>query len=117
MRQPGRYLIGQQRSSDAKLTSLEIHVGTPTERCKEINNRLIADPISSGGYENELFENLVFRYEEPNGMTRWDSPLFTVPYEDEEPPFEAIWEALVNDDGKGKAIKPNQATVLVSIEK
>lgn len=47
-------------------------------------------------------------------MSRWDSPLFTVLYDDEEPPFEAIWEALVGSDGKGKVVRPNQATVLVS---
>lgn len=46
-------------------------------------------------------------------MTRWDSPLFTVPWEDETPPFAAIWEAMIGSDGKGKVVKPNQATVLV----
>lgn len=46
-------------------------------------------------------------------MTRWDSPLFTVPYDDETPPFDAIWEALVGSDGNTKLIKPHQATVMV----
>lgn len=46
-------------------------------------------------------------------MTRWDSPLFTVPYDDETPPFEAIWEALIGSDGHTKTIKPHQATVMV----
>lgn len=46
-------------------------------------------------------------------MTRWDSPLFTVPYEDEGPPCEAIWEAMVGSDGKAKVVRPNLATVLV----
>lgn len=46
-------------------------------------------------------------------MTRWDSPLFTVPYEDEGPPCEAIWEAMVGSDGKAKVVRPNMATVLV----
>lgn len=48
-------------------------------------------------------------------MTRWDSPLFTVPYEDETPPFEAIWEAMVGSDGKTKVVRPNLATVLVCL--
>ena len=48
-------------------------------------------------------------------MARWDSPLFTVPYDDETPPFDAIWEAMVGSEGKAKAVKPNQATVLVCI--
>lgn len=46
-------------------------------------------------------------------MTRWDSPLFTVPYEDEMPPFEDIWEAMIGSEGKAKVVKPNQATVMV----
>lgn len=46
-------------------------------------------------------------------MTRWDSPLFTVLYDDETPPFDAIWEALIGSDGNTKTIKPHQATVLV----
>jgi Chromatin associated protein KTI12 len=47
-------------------------------------------------------------------MTRWDSPLFTVPYEDETPDFEAIWDAMVGSDGRAKSIKPNAATIIVS---
>ena len=46
-------------------------------------------------------------------MTRWDSPLFTVPYEDEMPPFDDIWEAMIGSEGKAKLVKPNQATVMV----
>lgn len=61
----------------------------------------------------DIFDNLVYRYEEPNGMTRWDSPLFTVPYDDEKPPFDDIWEVLVGSEGKAKTVKPNQATVTV----
>ena len=96
-----------------ELTILEVHVGTPIEKCREINKKLLADTESGDGYAEDLFENLVFRYEEPNGMTRWDSPLFTVPYDDETPPFEAIWEAMIGNEGKGKVVRPNQATVLV----
>ena len=56
----------------------------------------------------------MFRYEEPNAMARWDSPLFTVLWDDETPPYEAMWEALVGSDGEGgkKVVRPNQATVL-----
>jgi len=59
-----------------------------------------------------LFDNLVFRYEEPNGLSRWDAPLFTVPYDDAEPPCEAIWDALIGNDGKRKLVRPNQATLI-----
>ena len=92
---------------------LEVHVGTSISKCREINTRLLANSAVAGGYAEDLFENLVFRYEEPNGMARWDSPLFTVPYEDETPPFEAIWEAMVGNDSKAKVVKPSLATVLV----
>lgn len=91
----------------------KIYIGTPIAAARDINARLLADPTTDAGYAEDLFENLVFRYEEPNGMTRWDSPLFTVPYKDEAPPFEAIWEAMVGSDGKGKVVRPNTATVLV----
>lgn len=64
----------------------------------------------AGGYPDDIFENLIFRYEEPNGMSRWDSPLFTVPYMDEQPDLEGIWEAMV---GNAVKIKANAATVLV----
>lgn len=46
-------------------------------------------------------------------MTRWDSPLFTIPYEDEAPPYQDIWDAMVGSEGKAKTIKPNLATVMV----
>ena len=92
-----------------------MHVGTPADKCREINTKLLADKENDGGYEVEDFENLIFRYEEPNGMTRWDSPLFTVLDEDETPPFDQIWEAMVGSDGKTKVVRPNQATVLVCI--
>lgn len=92
-----------------------MHIGLPAEKCREINKKLLADKEQDGGYEEEDFENLIFRYEEPNGMARWDSPLFTVVEEDQTPPFEQIWEALVGSDGKAKVVRPNQATVLVCI--
>lgn len=90
--------------------SCVVHVGTQHPKCKEFNDTALSD--KTGGYEPEVFENLVFRYEEPNGMTRWDSPLFTIPFEDIEPPCEAIWEAMVGSDGKAKVVRPNAATVL-----
>lgn len=92
-----------------------MHVGTPVEKCREINKRLLDDPKVDGGYEEDVFENLVYRYEEPNGMTRWDSPLYTVLYDDVEPPVGRIWEAIVGSEGKRKVVKPNMATVLVCL--
>lgn len=63
-------------------------------------------------YERETWENLVFRYEEPNGMSRWDSPLFTVVWDDASPPCDAIWAALFGTEDKKVAVRPNQATVM-----
>jgi protein KTI12 len=96
-----------------RLIVLELHVGTTPDRCRENNKKLLADKDTDGGYDEEDFENLIFRYEEPNGMTRWDSPLFIVVEEDATPPCEQIWDALVGSDGKLKVVKPNLATVLV----
>ena len=92
-----------------------MHIGTPAQTCREINNRLLTSLETDGGYPDDVFENLIFRYEEPNGMTRWDSPLFTVLYSDDAPPFEAIWEAVIGKEGETKVVKPNAATVLVGL--
>jgi len=73
----------------------------------------LADKDKDGGYEEEDFENLIFRYEEPNGMTRWDSPLFIVVQEDVAAWCDQVWDALVGSDGKAKVVRPHQATVLV----
>lgn len=107
-----------------------VHVGTPVEKARRINaERLakrttlgaeeVADTMNRVGeedqpYESECWENLVYRYEEPNAMARWDAPLFTVLWEDEMPPCEAIWDALVGSDAEGgkKLVRPNQATVM-----
>ena len=80
-----------------------------------MNKKLLAAEKRTAGYDADVFDNLIFRYEEPNGMNRWDSPLFTVPYDDEQPPCEAIWEAIIGSDGNAKIVKPHQATVMVSL--
>lgn len=64
-------------------------------------------------YEQHNWDNLVFRYEEPNPMTRWDSPLFAVLWEDDEAQtkrtFDDLWDAMA---GEGrKVVKPNQSTI------
>lgn len=95
------------------LTAHKVHVGTPIEKCQRINTRLLEDQTKDGGYAEDIFDNLVYRFEEPNGMTRWDSPLFTVPYDDEMPPCDEIWETMVGSEGKEKTVKSNQATIAV----
>ncbi|KAL5612852.1 hypothetical protein BROUX41_004066 [Berkeleyomyces rouxiae] len=64
-------------------------------------------------YEPANWENLVFRYEEPNGMARWDSPLFSLVWDDDETQtnktFAQIWAAIAGEERK--IVRPNQATV------
>ena len=99
-----------------------VHIGTPISQAREVNNERLAGRKEGSGemkeedkpYETECWENLVYRYEEPNAMARWDSPLFTVIWDDEMPPCEAIWDAVVGSEAEGgkKVVRPNQATVL-----
>ena len=93
--------------------SPQIHVGTPIEQCRINNERLLAEAGVTAAYEQDVFNDLVYRYEEPNGMNRWDSPLFTILLDDETPPCDQIWNAVVASDGKIKTAKPNAATVTV----
>ena len=90
-----------------------MHVGTSAEKCREINESVRSTTQGKSGYERDIFENLIFRYEEPNGMNRWDSPLFTVLFDDEQPALEEIWEAIIGSEGPLKTAKPNAATVSV----
>jgi len=105
-----------------------VHIGTPVSQARGVNDeRLAGKHVDEGSevqldgvaeeerpYESECWENLVYRYEEPNAMARWDSPLFTVLWEDMTPPCEAIWDALVGSIAEGgkKVVRPNQATVM-----
>lgn len=84
--------------------SCVIHVGAPIELCKQWN----ASRPEADKWPLDLFDALTFRYEEPNGNSRWDSPLFIVTHEDKELPVQEIWDTVVLK----KAKPPNQATVL-----
>lgn len=104
-----------------------VHVGTPVSQARGVNDERLAgrrDGEDGEGeadgvreehkpYSSECWENLVYRYEEPNAMARWDSPLFTVLWEDERPPCEAIWDAVIGSEtGEKKIVRPNAATVV-----
>lgn len=92
----------------------KVHIGTPIDKCVAINNaRLnreqssalenlpetkattddLAEPDTEEPYPSDLHQNLIFRYEEPSTHSRWDKPLFTVPWSDARPPIEEIWTA------------------------
>ncbi|KAM0719566.1 hypothetical protein Q7P37_003696 [Cladosporium fusiforme] len=93
-----------------------VQIGTQPDKCREFNEaaRSNKDATSehSPPYEPAVFDNLIFRYEEPNGMSRWDAPLFAVPFEDAKPDCDAIWEVLVGSSSAAKVVRPNAATVL-----
>ncbi|KAH8596927.1 RNA polymerase II Elongator complex associated protein-like protein Kti12 [Bisporella sp. PMI_857] len=95
-----------------------VHVGTAVDQAREVNQVRLATESEvreeEKPYTSECWENLVYRYEEPNAFARWDSPLFTVVWEDETPDCEGIWDAVIGTeaDGGRKMVRPNQATVM-----
>ena len=96
-----------------------VHIGISVDKARMINEERLAGSAElreeeDKPYTPECWENLVFRYEEPNAFARWDSPLFTVLWEDAQPDCEGIWDAVVGSDAEGgkKTVRPNQATVL-----
>lgn len=103
-----------------RTNSCVVQVGAPLDLCKEWNNNLwsetqkaeeegkVIDNSQKTGWAPDLFDALVFRYEEPNGMSRWDSPLYAVAHDDETLPIDDIWNTLVLQRPK----PPNQATLL-----
>ncbi|RAO64668.1 uncharacterized protein BHQ10_000680 [Talaromyces amestolkiae] len=94
-------------------TCCVVHIGTPIDKCVAINNSRfknqqsaqdtlpetnattddLAEPDTEEPYPSDLHQNLIFRYEEPSTHSRWDKPLFTVPWSDARPPVEEIWTA------------------------
>lgn len=96
-----------------------LQIGCMKDRAREVNEERLrqreAGTLPADGpepYEPGNWDNLVFRYEEPNPMTRWDSPLFLVVWDDDEAQtkrtFDQLWDAVA---GEGrKTIRPNQST-------
>ncbi|KAM7199078.1 Chromatin associated protein KTI12 [Naviculisporaceae sp. PSN 640] len=74
---------------------------------------ILSSTDSEEPYTPSNFENLVFRYEEPNPMTRWDSPLFTIIWQDTPAEtlqtFQKLWDVLAGE--AKKVIRPNLSTV------
>jgi protein KTI12 len=120
-------------AKNARTASCVLQVGAPVERARAVNEERIQrrDERQKNNKEGEKdgedsdpeqepytpanWENLVFRYEEPNAMTRWDSPLFTLVWDDDEAQthkvFEQIWDAVAGESAARKTIRPNQSTV------
>jgi len=103
--------------------SFSVHVGTPIDQCVANNearwrrqelrqregnngtqqiletegkptNRSEEEEDNEDPYPPELLNNLIFRYEEPSTHSRWDKPLFTVPWSDASPQVDEIWTAI-----------------------
>lgn len=118
----GNYIKGWRyqlycEAKAVRTTHCVVHIGTPIEKAREINETRLIKEIDGTEenlpYQKECWENLVFRYEEPNVFARWDSPLFTVLWNDKETPNEAIWETLIgNEKSAKKIVRPNAATIV-----
>lgn len=68
---------------------------SPVEKCRSINQEL-------GSYPNDAFEELLERFETPNNMTKWDSPLFAVAPLDQIQPemLKEICKSICTDKAK-----------------
>lgn len=86
----------------ARITSTVLYVGTSENQARKFNE--LRD--MENRWPEDLFKQLVFRYEEPNGMTRWDSPLFIV-VPDDTLPYKEMWNSMINQEPQ----KPNAATL------
>lgn len=88
-----------------------LQIGCPRDTARRLNQDRLRD-CPDEAYEPANWDNLVFRYEEPNPMARWDSPLFTLIWDDDaaqtRKTFDALWEALAGDGRP--VVRPNQAT-------
>ncbi|KAK4193613.1 chromatin associated protein KTI12 [Podospora australis] len=101
-------------AKNTRTSSCLLQIGCSVDRAREVNQA--RDDTDEKKYRDGNWENLVFRYEEPNPMTRWDSPLFTLIWEDDEAEtrkvFDKIWEEIgPGENGRKKIIQPNKSTV------
>lgn len=87
---------------ELKLRMCTVYVVAPPETCKNWNE----ERQDGRKYAPETLDNLIMRYEEPSSMVRWDSPLFTVTWEDEDVPASEIWKAVT----EGIVKPPNVGT-------
>ncbi|KAJ1878689.1 kti12, chromatin associated, partial [Coemansia sp. RSA 486] len=85
-------------------THCVVYCAISVDEARKINQRRGAQ-----AYSEQLFDELVMRYEEPNAMAKWDSPLFTVvQHINDELPFDRIWQSVVEK----RALAPNFATAV-----
>lgn len=82
-----------------------IQIICPINKCFELNSNKLN---KSDKWDEDLLKQMIARFEEPDGTKRWDSPLITISFDDENLPLNEIWQILVLN----KAPKPNLATIL-----
>ncbi|KAJ7209504.1 chromatin associated protein KTI12 [Mycena pura] len=80
----------------------QIYVVATPALCREWN----ATRTDGRAYTPATLENLFLRFEEPSSMARWDSPLFTVPWNEHVPAAE-IADAILS----GTVKPPNSGTL------
>ncbi|KAL1894921.1 kti12, chromatin associated [Sporothrix stenoceras] len=104
-------------AKNVSTTSAVLQIGCSVDRARQNNEERLngADSVSTAAepYSPPNWDNLVFRYEEPNPMTRWDSPLFALTWDDDAAQtravFDKLWDAVA---GAGrKEVQPNKVTV------
>ncbi|KAG8997165.1 hypothetical protein FRB94_011113 [Tulasnella sp. JGI-2019a] len=76
---------------EAQVRTCTVFVAATPEDCRDCNS----SRLPGEQYSPATFENLIMRFEEPNSMARWDSPLFTVSAHDELP-MESIFATIMS---------------------
>ncbi|KAI6103620.1 chromatin associated protein KTI12 [Pisolithus sp. B1] len=91
---------------EIKVRVCTVYVLATPDLCKQWNN----ERTDRKAYVPETLANLVQRYEEPSSMVRWDSPLFTVSWTDEDVPADDVWRTIT----EGVVKPPNTGTQAVA---
>ncbi|KAL0956020.1 hypothetical protein HGRIS_002193 [Hohenbuehelia grisea] len=91
---------------EMKVRMCTVFVVATHEHCRQWNHERPADQQ----YTKDTLDGLLLRYEEPSSMARWDSPLFTVTWVDDDVPGPQIWEAIT----EGNMKPPNSGTLSVA---
>ncbi|KAF7321276.1 hypothetical protein MKEN_00647400 [Mycena kentingensis (nom. inval.)] len=87
---------------EMKLRVCTVYVVATPELCRKWNG----SRTDGAAYATATLENMFMRFEEPSSMVRWDSPLFTVPW-NEEIPAKEIAQAILS----GNIKPPNSGTL------
>ncbi|KAI2809914.1 hypothetical protein RDWZM_002959 [Blomia tropicalis] len=93
-------------SKENKTTHVVIECLEPPYSLIEPNLASIDDQDSKRKYTKEIFTELIQRFEKPDQSNRWDSPLFSISYDQTELPFDSIKDAIL----RRSALKPNFST-------